>query len=70
VTAQAANAGQVADAGITNITGSNSTGGTNGIRISDDVHDLGPSTLTVSGSTITATAAGTGEAAFRVDGRS
>jgi Pertactin len=68
VTAQAANAGQVADAGIMNITGSNLTGGTNGIRISDDVHDLGPSTLTVSGSTITATAVGAGEAAFRVDG--
>jgi hypothetical protein len=51
-----------------NITDSKLTGGANGIRISDDEHDLGPSTLTISRSTITATAAGAGEAAFRVDG--
>jgi outer membrane autotransporter protein len=70
VTAQAAtaNAGQVADQSVMNITDSTLTGGANGIRIADDVHDLGPNTLTVSGSTITATAAGAGEAAFRVDG--
>jgi len=68
VTAEKANAGQVVDHSVMNITNSTLTGGTNGIRISDDVHDLGPSTLIVSSSTITATAAGAGEAAFRVDG--
>jgi hypothetical protein len=70
VSAQAAtaNAGQVADQSVMNITDSKLTGGANGIRITDDVHDLGPNTLTVSRSTITATAAGAGEAAFRVDG--
>jgi outer membrane autotransporter protein len=71
VSAQAAtaNGGQVADQSVMNITNNSKlTGGANGIRISDDVHDLGPNTLTVSGSTITATAAGAGEAAFRVDG--
>jgi outer membrane autotransporter protein len=70
VSAQAAtaNAGQVADQSVMNITDSKLTGGANGIRITDDVHNLGPNTLTVSRSTITATAAGAGEAAFRVDG--
>jgi autotransporter family porin len=68
VTAEKANAGQVVNHSVMNITGSTLTGGTNGIRISDEVHDLDPDTLTVSGSTITATAAGTGQAAIRVEG--
>jgi outer membrane autotransporter protein len=64
-----ANGGQVADQSVMNITNNSKlTGGANGIRVTDDEHDLGPSTLNVSGSTITATAAGAGEAAFRVDG--
>ena len=68
VTAGNANAGQVVDGSVMNITHSELTGGTNGIRISDDDHTLGPDTLTVSGSTLTNQAGNSGEAAIRVDG--
>jgi hypothetical protein len=68
VTAGNANAGQVVDGSVMNITDSELTGGTNGIRISDDDHTLGPDTLIVSGSTLTNQAGNNGEAAIRVDG--
>ncbi len=64
---------EIINAGTLTLTGGSITeatlnGGTNGIRIADDDHTLGPDTVTVSGSTITATAAGANEAAIRVDG--
>jgi len=68
VTAGNANAGQVVDGSVMTITDSELTGGTNGIRISDDDHTVGPDTLTVSGSTLTNQAGNSGEAAIRVDG--
>jgi Pertactin len=68
VTTKEASAVQIVDASVMNITDSTLNGGTNGIRIADDDHTLGPDTVTVSGSTITATAAGANEAAIRVDG--
>jgi outer membrane autotransporter protein len=68
VTTRESSAAQVVDASVMNITNSTLNGGTNGIRISDDDHTLGPDTVTVSNSHINAVAAGANEAAIRVDG--
>lgn len=68
VTAEKASAGQVVDGSVMNITDSTLTGGTNGIRISDDDHTLGPDTVTVSGSTVINQAGNNGEATIRVEG--
>ncbi len=68
VTTKEASAAQVDDASVMNITNSTLNGGTNGIRISDDDHTLGPDIVAVSNSTVNATAALENQAAIRVDG--
>jgi cell division septation protein DedD len=68
VTSMGSNAALVDSGGVLNVDGSTIHGDVNGILITDEDHTLGPDKVTVSGSTITATAAGAGEAAFRVDG--